>query len=78
MFTCRVEDNGIGFDATKLSNPTRPSWGLLGMEERASLLGGSLSLHSSPGTGTQVEAVIPYNQTTKDIKSNDNTPAPGG
>ncbi len=74
----RVEDNGVGFDASRLSNPTRPSWGLLGMEERATLLGGSLSLHSTPGSGTQVESIIPYSQSTKDNKKYDNTPAPGG
>jgi signal transduction histidine kinase len=56
----RLEDDGIGFDTAKLSNPNRPSWGLLGMEERAALLGGSLTLHSSPNAGTQVEALIPY------------------
>ncbi len=62
----RVEDNGIGFDVTKMSNPTRPSWGLLGMLERASLLGGSLDLQSSPGTGTQVVVFIPYSQSVKE------------
>ncbi len=56
----RVDDDGIGFDTAKLTNPERPSWGLLGMEERASLLGGSLKLTSSPGKGTQVEVIIPY------------------
>ncbi len=73
----RVEDDGIGFDATKLSNPVRPSWGLLGMEERATLLGGSLTLHSAPGAGVQIEAIIPYDQEPKDTKRDDNTPAAG-
>jgi signal transduction histidine kinase len=74
----RIEDDGIGFDASKLSNPARPSWGLLGMEERATLLGGNLKLHSNPGEGTQIESVIPYNQESKDAKHDDNPSAAGG
>jgi signal transduction histidine kinase len=74
----RVEDDGVGFDATRLSNIKRPSWGLLGMQERASLLGGSLSLHSTPGAGTLVEAVIPYQQETEEAKIDDDSPAAGG
>jgi signal transduction histidine kinase len=57
-----VRDNGIGFDmdharATRIG---RTSLGLAGMEERAALLGGSVEIHSRPGYGTEVEAVIPY------------------
>jgi signal transduction histidine kinase len=55
-----VEDNGCGFDAAARAIPLRPSWGLLGMEERATLLGGRFALHSEPGRGTRVEVVIPY------------------
>jgi signal transduction histidine kinase len=73
----RVDDDGVGFDTAQLSNPSRPSWGLLGMEERANLLGGSLSLKSSPGKGTVVEAVVPYNQAPRGDKRDDNSPAAG-
>jgi signal transduction histidine kinase len=34
-------------------------YGLVGLNERARLLGGTLRLESSPGAGTRVEVVIP-------------------
>ena len=57
-----VFDNGIGFDLehVKQRRTARPSLGLAGMEERAALLGGTMSIQSRPGYGTEVEAVIPY------------------
>lgn len=57
-----VRDNGIGFDldAVKLRHTSRPSLGIAGMEERAALLGGTLCVQSRPGSGTEVEALIPY------------------
>jgi signal transduction histidine kinase len=57
----RVEDNGCGFDVNRQeSRGGRPSWGLLGMNERATLLGGQYNIRSQPGTGTTVEVTIPY------------------
>jgi signal transduction histidine kinase len=57
----RVEDNGCGFDVNRQeSRGGRPSWGLLGMNERAALLGGQYNIRSQPGTGTTVEVTIPY------------------
>ena len=35
-----VIDDGVGFDTIALSQESHPSWGLLGIQERASLLGG--------------------------------------
>jgi signal transduction histidine kinase len=60
-----VFDNGIGFslDQVKERRTARPSLGLAGMEERAALLGGTVSVQSRPGYGTEVEAVIPYHKT---------------
>ena len=53
-----IRDDGIGFDVNQTqSNST--SLGLLGMRERAQLLGGSLSVHSKPDLGTTVRAVLP-------------------
>jgi len=53
-----VEDNGRGFDVHEIKR--QKSWGLIGMEERATLLDGKFYLHSGPGNGTMVEIVIPY------------------
>jgi len=57
-----IFDNGVGFDPdqVKQRRSSRPSLGLAGMEERAMLLGGTVSIQSRPGYGTEVEAVIPY------------------
>ena len=56
----QVEDDGCGFEPSVAAMSRRPSWGLLGMQERAALLSGQFSLHTSPGHGTRVEVVIPY------------------
>jgi signal transduction histidine kinase len=57
-----VFDNGIGFDRDQVQQrrTSRPSLGLAGMEERAALLNGTVSIQSRPGYGTEAEAVIPY------------------
>jgi len=59
-----ILDNGTGFDPeqVKQRRATRPSLGLAGMEERAALLGGKMSVMSRPGYGSEVEAVIPYHK----------------
>ncbi|HEY4127376.1 MAG TPA: PAS domain S-box protein [Gammaproteobacteria bacterium] len=56
-----VKDDGRGFDAdaarrTALSGK---SLGLLGMQERARLAGGELTLTSAPGRGTEVNVSLP-------------------
>jgi signal transduction histidine kinase len=74
----RVRDNGCGFnlDLVRFNQVGRSSLGLAGMEERAALLGGTLSIQSRPGYGTEVEAVIPYSM-NGEVK-NGNTPVTGG
>ncbi|MBL8062002.1 MAG: sensor histidine kinase [Anaerolineales bacterium] len=55
-----VRDNGIGFDMDAVqSRIGRVSLGLAGMDERAALLGGAVTISSRPSYGTEVEAVIP-------------------
>ncbi len=55
-----IEDNGQGFDMRKLQQPGIYSWGLLGMQERTSLLGGQFNLVSWPGEGTRISVTLPY------------------
>lgn len=52
-----VEDNGRGF-AQEAPGGDR-GFGLIGMRERAALLGGGLTIESSPGAGTVLRAVLP-------------------
>jgi signal transduction histidine kinase len=51
-----VRDDGVGFDPTRRF-PT--SFGLLGMHERAEMLGGVLEIRSSPGEGTRIAVSFP-------------------
>jgi PAS domain S-box-containing protein len=52
-----VSDDGCGFDQEAVRRDY--SYGLLGMSERARLIGGSLLIDSAPGTGTSVSIHIP-------------------
>jgi signal transduction histidine kinase len=55
-----VEDNGVGFDVATIADArARDRLGLYGMRERASLLGGTLTIESLPGTGTAIFVEIP-------------------
>jgi len=65
-----IWDNGIGFsvDQVQQRHINRPSLGLAGMEERAALLGGVVSIQSRPGYGTEVEALIPYHNESLEVK----------
>ena len=69
----RVTDDGQGFDMGAAGSAKRVSWGLKGMEERTSLLGGMFEIHSRPALGTTVEVSIPYLQEEAD----ENSPAAG-
>jgi len=54
-------DDGLGFDvAAALERATHgATLGLLSMQERVRLAGGTLDLHSSPGHGTEIQARFP-------------------
>jgi PAS domain S-box-containing protein len=59
-----VEDDGIGFDlveVTVLPDSGR-GLGLMGMRERAELLGGQVDISTAPGYGTQVQIYVPIDQ----------------
>ena len=56
----RVLDNGKGIDQGVLAEGGRPGhFGLAGMQERAKLVGGKLTVSGSPGSGTEIELTIP-------------------
>ena len=55
--TLEVHDNGRGISEERLSN--RRSLGILGMRERAMLLGGELTITGAPGKGTTVRVRVP-------------------
>jgi PAS domain S-box-containing protein len=53
-----IEDDGIGFDVNRSRETGH--LGLLGMEERAEMLGGTLVVESVPGRGTTLVVEVPY------------------
>lgn len=58
--TLTVTDDGVGFDSSAAPGPT--SFGLAGVHERASLLGATLLVRSTPGNGTTVAVRLPANR----------------
>ena len=55
-----IEDDGKGFDGEAVARREgRRPWGLLGIRERAEILGGVARIDSAPGQGTRVEVRIP-------------------
>ncbi len=60
-WTIQVRDNGQGFDVTNVlkNYESRGSLGLLNMRERATAIGGQLTIDSAPGQGTLVTLHIP-------------------
>lgn len=57
---CSVEDDGQGFHTHDL-HPADHN-GLKSMEERASLLGGTLGVSSTPGRGTTIQVTVPLGE----------------
>jgi signal transduction histidine kinase len=55
-----LQDDGVGFILNEADWAKSP--GLLGMRERAYLLGADLSIHSVPGRGTSVTLRLPLNR----------------
>jgi signal transduction histidine kinase len=64
--TIIIEDNGVGFDIKEFKDRNRKlkRLGLYGMEERAALVGGSLTVESAPGVGTSIYVDIPWEAET--------------
>ena len=52
-----VEDNGTGFEPETV--PKGKHLGLVGIRERAEMLGGSLTIESAPGRGTSIIVEVP-------------------
>lgn len=53
----QIADDGIGFVVEKVAIG---HYGLIGLQERAKLLGGKFSLQTAPNEGTQIDVYIPY------------------
>jgi signal transduction histidine kinase len=62
--TLAMIDNGWGFDMAELASCSDGArgLGLMGMQERVELLGGTFSIHSSPGQGTEIALEVPLDK----------------
>ncbi len=60
-FELVIDDNGVGFDPDSVLVPSsgRRNLGLIGMKERAELLGGDFNVCASPGNGARICAKWP-------------------
>lgn len=59
-----IGDDGVGFDPA--AAPAVGHYGLIGVRERARLLGGSLTIRSAPGMGTRLQVHLPAEQCTRE------------
>ncbi len=54
-----IADDGRGFEPTTRPGADSGGFGLIGMQERAHLVHGTMQIRSNPGAGTRVEVAIP-------------------
>jgi PAS domain S-box-containing protein len=58
-----IEDNGVGFDIGSTNGDgKRKGFGLVGMRERATLVGGTLEIESAKERGTTVFVRVPFSE----------------
>jgi two-component system sensor histidine kinase UhpB len=74
----QVEDDGRGFDVGRTAGEavTRKQLGLLGIQERVSIVGGQAVIDSSPGHGTRLQVFVPLlkKDSTHDDSDKDEAP----
>ncbi len=54
-----MSDDGRGFDVDRILASAGSSVGLMGLQERARLLGGNIDIRSEAGRGTRLTVVVP-------------------
>jgi signal transduction histidine kinase len=71
----KIEDDGKSFEVERLVNVRgNKRLGLLGMRERAEMVGGAFCVESAPGQGTTIRVEIPVARVRKDaLKKSGNT-----
>jgi signal transduction histidine kinase len=51
--SCRIRDNGVGFDPAISARRGEQGFGLIGMRERLSVVGGEMQINSARGSGAE-------------------------
>ncbi len=66
----RIKDNGRSFDLKRIWKiGVNKRLGLLGMRERAEMVGGTLAIESTQGQGTTIQISLPFRKELKGISS---------
>lgn len=68
-----IEDDGQGMNDTERWNGR--SFGLAGMRERVAMLGGTVEVQSTPGSGTRIEVIVPMEHCDDELPARE-IPAP--
>jgi signal transduction histidine kinase/ligand-binding sensor domain-containing protein len=64
-----IKDDGVGFDLAEGNGSQPGHYGVIGMRERATQIGGDLQMKSEPGHGTKVTLSLPLGQTSNHASS---------
>jgi signal transduction histidine kinase len=62
-----IEDDGVGIRA--VTNSMRPSFGMAGMHERVSTLGGQMKVVSRKGEGTKISVTVPLPPRQEEVEA---------
>lgn len=57
--TLQVEDDGVGFDGSEVTDDSEGHWGITSMRERTAQVEGRLELRTTRGLGTSIELHVP-------------------
>lgn len=72
--TLIVRDDGQGMDSLTLSRGKKGHFGIQGMHERAERIGATLTIESSPGSGTQIRLVVPGRVIFREVNAQPTSP----
>jgi len=61
VLVMHISDDGVGMNLSRLKEIR--TWGILGMQERVDLMGGTFAIESSPGRGTHIRVTMPWKNT---------------
>jgi len=67
-----VEDDGVGFDPSRLGSPQNSAggFGLFNIREQVAMIGGRLELDAEPGRGTRVAVVVALDTRERGTRKN--------